>query len=68
MIKKQSNNTTGYKGVVILKGKYIRAQIQVRGKRIHLGIFSDKISAAKSYDKAAKKYFGEFAGLNFKEN
>lgn len=63
---KQINNTSGFKGVYWHKhaSKWY-ARIQVNNKRINLGYFTNKIEAAKSYDKAASIYFGEFAKLNF---
>jgi hypothetical protein len=55
-----------YKGVRFHKGiQKWTAMITVRHKRIHLGTFEDETEAAKAYDKAAKKYFGQYAYLNF---
>lgn len=64
--KKQKNNTSGFKGVSWHKAtKKWQARIQVRGKKIYLGLFNDPEDAARTYDKAALKHFGEFARLNF---
>lgn len=57
------NNTTGRKGVCFENGKY-RAAIRVKGKLIHLGMFTDIDLAGSAYDEAAKKYFGMYAKLN----
>lgn len=64
--KVMSNNTTGYKGVCFDKraGKYA-ARITVNKLRIQLGYYHDPLEAAKAYDLAASKHFGEFAWLNF---
>jgi len=63
---KKRNPRSGYKGVWFAKDKGLwRAAIVCHGKRKHLGYFKDKIAAAKAYDTAAIKYYGEFARLNF---
>jgi len=44
-----------------------QARIRVNGKLISIGRFRDEIEAARAYDEAAIKYFGEYASLNFPE-
>lgn len=59
---KQSNNTSGFKGVSFCKSKERwRATIRVNKKLIHLGYFTCLEKAAQAYKEAAIKYFGEFA-------
>ena len=57
-----------YKGVCRRKGRRgWRAMIAYEKKKIYLGYFRDEVEAAKAYDRAARKYHGEFACLNFPE-
>ena len=59
---KNSNNTSGYKGVCWSKSnKNWIAFIRINGKRKHLGSFSNIIDAADAYEKAAQKIFGKYA-------
>jgi AP2 domain/HNH endonuclease len=59
------HNTSGFKGASLDKrsGKW-KAQIQVASKSVWLGSFDTRLAAARAYDTAAKKQFGEFACLN----
>ena len=58
-------NTSGYKGVYYRKEQdRWRASIRVDQEHISLGQYGSPEEAAKAYNDAALKYFGEFASLN----
>ena len=59
--RKTRRNLTGYKGVSHAFGGVYTATIQVLGRSIWLGQYSDAISAHQVYCRAASKYFGSFA-------
>lgn len=52
-----------YKGVTKHQDGF-RVSIYVNKKGIYIGYFKDEIEAAKAYNLAALKHFGEFAKLN----
>lgn len=56
------DNTSGYKGVSWLK---TNRKWRAYAGGIHIGCFSNKIEAAKAYDKKAIELFGNFACINF---
>lgn len=55
---------TGLKGVYSNHGYGFMAQITVMYKKKYLGNFEDPLVAARAYDSAALKHFGEFAVIN----
>ena len=60
------NNTSGYKGVSWDKGRRLwRVQVSVNGTTRYVGRYDDIIEAARAYDEAARKWYGEFARTNF---
>jgi hypothetical protein len=59
----QANSTTGFKGVCQRYGKFY-ARIKAGGKRRYFGPFDTAIEAARAYNVAAVKFFGNFASLN----
>ena len=67
--KLNSNNQSGYKGVhwkVNRNGTGCwYAQINFESQKIYLGRFEIAEDAARAYDSAARRMFGEFATLNF---
>lgn len=62
------NNKSGYKGVsrYNIRGKAHGwvAVIHINGKKIHGGVFKNKVAAAKRYNELAIKYHGEHAYQN----
>jgi len=63
--KKRSQTTSMYRGVSFSRatGKW-RAAIEVNGKALNLGLFTHENAAARAYNEAARKYFGEIAYQN----
>lgn len=65
--KRHKDNKSGYKGIWLDKNgkkkKWV-ARIRVNGKNIALGYYFSARSAAKAYNEAALKYFGNFACIN----
>lgn len=55
-----------FKGVYANHGKW-SAKIVVNGKQIYLGAFVTQLEAARAYDAAALRLYGEFARPNFPE-
>jgi hypothetical protein len=68
--RKNKGCSSKYKGVCFHKNSRRQKQwdsyINVNGRRISLGDYKTEIEAARAYDVAARKYHGEFAGLNFR--
>jgi AP2 domain/HNH endonuclease len=67
--RSQRGSSSPYKGVSWIRSRRNwRANLRVGDRLIHLGSYTDPADAARAYDAAALKYFGEFARLNFPED
>ena len=64
--KPQLGTSSKFKGVCWMK-KVNKWQVSIRYNKVklHLGLYSNEIKAAKAYDGVAKELHGEFARLNF---
>jgi len=58
-------NPSKYKGVTWMtdRNKW-RSRITLDGREFHLGVFESEQEAALAYNKAAIKFYGEYANLN----
>ena len=66
---RKKRGSSKYKGVSWTPHvKMWRVRIWLNYKRKSIGYCKDELEAAKAYDKAAKKYHGEFASLNFPDS
>ncbi len=61
--KKSPNTSSKFKGVWLAYGKW-SSKIRCNGKGYWLGTWENEVDAAKAYNEAAKRLFGEFARLN----
>jgi hypothetical protein len=68
---KTPGKSSRFKGVYLRRDanrqKPWHASLTIRDKRIYLGHFACEEDAARAYDAAAKRTFGEFALTNFSE-
>ncbi len=70
---KKANRTSEYKGVSLVLNsdgsvQCWRARIHIGGKTRNIGQYGTEREAARAYDDAARRLFGEFARPNFNGN
>lgn len=62
--RKLKPNSSGFKGVYLIKSGRFQTMIRVNKKLLTLGTFDTALEAAQRYNEAARLHFGEFASLN----
>lgn len=64
--RKKAGTSSSYRGVHWdTERRKWSVEIKLNRKKIFLGRFEDEVFAAKTYDCAAREYFGDFASPNF---
>jgi hypothetical protein len=63
--QRKTRGTSRYKGVSLFRNGKWRATIKLNGKQHSLGHYVEEEDAARAYDAAARKMFGEYALTNF---
>jgi hypothetical protein len=64
----RKNKASKFRGVVWhRRDRKFQAQVKNLGRTFYLGYFVSEEAAARAYDTAARRLFGEFAQLNFPE-
>lgn len=63
---KRKHNRSGFKGVYRhSKNDSWIAAIGYKGEHLYIGSYVNPIDAAKAYDEAARRYYGDYARTNF---
>lgn len=63
--RSMKNGTSKFKGVHWYKAtEKWQSQVQINGKKTHIGFFDSEVEAAKAYNEKAKEFHGNFAFIN----